>query len=132
MSYKSENWKEKLDEVRNYVEPRKEGSVEKTAEDIVNEEIELLIAHLEEDVSVGALQKLHEEKTKLQDELKLVEAKIIALAEGTEEIIGDTEDKLPEVPVIVEEEKLSLAKTAEKLTEKNMLGRLAKSLRLDE
>ena len=132
MSYKSENWKEKLEEVRNYVEPRKEGSVEKCAEDIVSEEIDLLIAHLEEDLSVGALQKLHEEKTKLQEELKLVEAKILALAEGTEEIIGDTEDKLPEVPVIVEEEKLSLAKTAEKLTEKNMLGRLAKSLRLDE
>ena len=130
MSYKSENWKEKLEEVRNYVEPRKEGSVEKCAEDIVSEEIDLLIAHLEEDLSVGALQKLHEEKTKLQEELKLVEAKILALAEGTEEIIGDTEDKLPEVPVI--EEKLSIEKTVEKLTEKNMLGRLAKSLRLDE
>ena len=32
----------------------------------------------------------------------------------------------------VQEENTSLEKTVEKLTEKNMLGRLAKSLRLDE
>ena len=49
MSYKSENWKEKLDEVRNYVEPRKEGTIEKTAEDIISDEIEALVAHLEEE-----------------------------------------------------------------------------------
>lgn len=40
MSYKSENWKEKLDEVRNYIEPRKEGTVEKTAEQIISDEID--------------------------------------------------------------------------------------------
>jgi len=34
--------------------------------------------------------------------------------------------------VEVKEENTSLEKTVEKLTEKNMLGRLAKSLRLDE
>ena len=32
----------------------------------------------------------------------------------------------------VKEEKLSVERTIEKLTEKNMLGRLSKSLRLDE
>ena len=51
MSYKSENWKDKLDEVRNYVEPRKDGTLEKTAEDIISDEIEALVAHLEEDLS---------------------------------------------------------------------------------
>jgi len=34
--------------------------------------------------------------------------------------------------VEVKEEKLSVEKTVEKLVERNMLGRLAKSLRLDE
>ena len=38
---------------------------------------------------------------------------------------------LPEEQEVVEE-KLSVEKTIEKLTEKNMLGRLSKSLRLDE
>ena len=37
-----------------------------------------------------------------------------------------------EVEEEVKEEKLSLEKTVEKLTEKNMLGRLSKSLRLNE
>ena len=34
MSYKSENWKEKLEEVRNHI-ALKEGSVEKTADEIL-------------------------------------------------------------------------------------------------
>ena len=43
--------------------------------------------------------------------------------------VGDEdEDSLPDVPVIEE----TFQKTVEKLTEKNMLGRLAKSLRLNE
>ena len=46
--------------------------------------------------------------------------------------------KMGELPAMEEvqeeviEENLSFEKTVEKLTEKNMLGRLAKSLRLDE
>jgi hypothetical protein len=39
---------------------------------------------------------------------------------------------MEEVQEEVIEENTSLEKTVEKLTEKNMLGRLAKSLRLDE
>ena len=39
---------------------------------------------------------------------------------------------MEEVQEEVIEENLSFQKTVEKLTEKNMLGRLAKSLRLDE
>ena len=39
MSYKSENWKEKLEQVRNHI-ALKEGSVEKTADEILDEEIE--------------------------------------------------------------------------------------------
>ena len=39
MSYKSENWKEKLEEVRSHV-ALKPGSVEKTADDILSEQID--------------------------------------------------------------------------------------------
>jgi len=39
MSYKSENWKDKLEQVRSHVQ-LKEGSVEKSAEQIIDEEIE--------------------------------------------------------------------------------------------
>ena len=39
MSYKSENWKEKLEQVRGHI-ALKEGSVEKSADEILNEEIE--------------------------------------------------------------------------------------------
>jgi len=39
MSYKSENWKEKLEQVRGHI-ALKEGSVEKSADDILNDQIE--------------------------------------------------------------------------------------------
>ena len=39
MSYKSENWKEKLEEVRMHV-ALKEGSVEKSADDILSDQID--------------------------------------------------------------------------------------------
>lgn len=39
MSYKSENWKEKLEQVRNHI-ALKEGSVEKTADEILESQIE--------------------------------------------------------------------------------------------
>ena len=39
MSYKSENWKEKLEQVRNHI-TLKEGSVEKTADEILESQIE--------------------------------------------------------------------------------------------
>ena len=49
MSYKSENWKEKLEQVRNHI-ALKEGSVEKSADDILNEQIEESLNSIEEDV----------------------------------------------------------------------------------
>lgn len=39
MSYKSENWKEKLEQVRNHVQ-LKEGSVEKSADEILSDQID--------------------------------------------------------------------------------------------
>ena len=126
MSYKSENWKEKLDEVRNYIEPRKEGSVEKTAEDVISDEIDALVAHLEEDLATTST-LLDEEKVPCPH----CDGKGYHMKENTlpEVSVGDEdEDSLPDVPVIEE----TFQKTVEKLTEKNMLGRLAKSLRLNE
>jgi hypothetical protein len=52
MSYKSENWKEKLEQVRSHI-ALKEGSVEKTADEIISEDIENdLLTGFEEDVKV--------------------------------------------------------------------------------
>lgn len=52
MSYKSENWKEKLEQVRGHI-ALKEGSVEKTADEIISEDIENdLLTGFKEDVKV--------------------------------------------------------------------------------
>jgi hypothetical protein len=169
MSYKSENWKEKLDEVRNYIEPRKEGTVEKTAEQIISDEIDQeLSTYFSEDTlpEVEEIkefeQGLDEVQQKEVDALKKLSKDMQAVLKGYQKIVGmgdkelkdkkyntDYEAVLKARDVIftligkvntqktlnkeeVQEENTSLEKTVEKLTEKNMLGRLAKSLRLDE
>ena len=53
MSYKSENWRDKLEEVRNHI-TLKEGSVEKSADEILDEEIEQELNSFEEDVILEA------------------------------------------------------------------------------
>ena len=49
MSYKSENWKESLEQVRSHVQ-LKEGSIEKSAEQIIDEEIEAELRLFETEV----------------------------------------------------------------------------------
>ncbi len=163
MSYKSENWKEKLDEVRNYVEPRKEGTIEKTAEDIISDEIEALVAHLEEEKVEDTLPEVEDIEEFIAEEgmgdkiSKLFKTKDKKEVSGIANLMNMTDvkvlqamqkqnpkgfkrmtAKMGELPAMEEvqeeviEENLSFEKTVEKLTEKNMLGRLAKSLRLDE
>ena len=181
MSYKSENWKEKLDEVRNYIEPRKEGTVEKTAEQIISDEIDQELStffsedtlpeveEIEEDIlleaSAGAMiDKLFNLKGDKDSQygvakmlsmtgVKVVHSlqkqnpkgfeKLIVQLGKEKKITLPTNNKLLAMfrdagvkplkdEVEVKEENTSLEKTVEKLTEKNMLGRLAKSLRLDE
>lgn len=176
MSYKSENWKEKLDEVRNYIEPRKEGTVEKTAEQIISDEIDTELATFfsedtlpeVEDVKAFEEVELDEVQQKEVEALKKLSKDMQAVLKGYQKIVkmGDNELKdkkynkdyeavlkardvifsligkvntqkiinKEEVEAVeeIKEEKLSIEKTIEKLTEKNMLGRLAKSLRLDE
>ena len=51
MSYKSENWKEKLEQVRNHIQ-LKEGSVEKSADEILNDQIEEELNSFEEEIEI--------------------------------------------------------------------------------
>lgn len=171
MSYKSENWKEKLEEVRSHV-ALKEGSVEKSADEILNQEIEEELKLFEEetkeivleasagdmidklfnlkgdkDAGYGVAKMLNMTGVKVVQAmqkqnpdgfLKTVKAlgkdSKIKLATNNQlmKLFKDAGVKPLKNEVQVEEEKLSVEKTIEKLTEKNMLGRLSKSLRLDE
>ena len=173
MSYKSENWKESLEQVRSHVQ-LKEGSIEKSAEQIIDEEIEAELRLfetevIEEDIlleaSAGAMiDKLFNLKGDKDSQygvakmlsmtgVKVVQSmqkqnpkgfeKLIVQLGKEKKITLPTNNKLLAMfrdagvkplkdEVEVKEENTSLEKTVEKLTEKNMLGRLAKSLRLDE
>ena len=176
MSYKSENWKESLEQVRAHI-TLKEGSVEKTADQILDEEIEAELKLFENDTiptieeelileasAAGMIDKLFNlkgdkdagygvakmlnmtgvkviqamQKQNPQGFMKTVKAlgkdKNIKLATNNAlmKMFKDQGVKpLPE-EVEIKEEKLSVEKTIEKLTEKNMLGRLAKSMELNE
>ena len=185
MSYKSENWKEKLEEVRAHI-TLKEGSVEKTADEILDEEIEqelqnsfeedtlpeiedLESVNIDEDVILEAsagemIDKLFNlkgdkdagygvakmlnmtgvkvvqsmQKQNPQGFLKTVKAlgkdNKIKLATNNalmkmfkDQGIKPLKDEVEETPV-----KESVEKTTAKLVERNMLGRLAKQLKLNE
>lgn len=173
MSYKSENWQQKLAEVRGHI-ARKEGSLEKTADEIINEEIESelrLLETTEEVVEEGLI--LEASAGGMIDQLfnlkgdkdagygvakmlnmtgvKVVQAMQKQNPDGfmkTVKTLGkDSKIKLATNNALmkmfkdagvkplkdeVKEEKLSVEKSIEKLTEKNMLGRLAKSMELNE
>lgn len=174
MSYKSENWEEKLEEVRMHV-ALKEGSVEKSADDILSDQIdEELATFFVEDTEELVLEASSGEmikkvfNTKSETEAlgiaKLLSMTDVKVALGMQKQNPDGFKKttfsmgadnknrnmasqkelekmfkkagvkpLPEETVEeVKEEKLSVERTITKLTEKNMLGRLSKSLRLDE
>lgn len=108
-----ESWKDKLAEVRNFtkseektiVEETKEVEVEESADDILNREIEEELNTFDSEEVVE--ETLEEKRTRLQSELREVEQQIA-------------------------EQNQPLEKSIEKLTERNMLGRLAKTLRLNE
>lgn len=157
MSYKSENWKEKLDEVRQFVQ-RKEGSIEKTAEQIINEEIEELLHEFEPDDSFVKEDTINEEsmEDKIKKLFKITDKKatlgianlmsmtdpkvLLGMQKQNPKGFERMAKKLGELPSMeaveeaVEETpvKESVEKTVEKLTERNMLGRLAKQLKLNE
>ena len=109
-------WKEKLQEVRSFVKETEkvESVVEETpvvseGTDVENEIEELLKEEFAEDSKTEeTLESLQEERLRLQEELTEVENKIKELDNG------------------------SVEKSVEKLAERNMLGRLSKTLRLNE
>ena len=188
MSYKSENWKEKLEQVRNHI-ALKEGSVEKTADEILDEEIEqelstgfeedtlpeiedLESVNIDEDVILEAsagemidkLFNLKGDKDAGYGVAKMLNMTGVKVIQGMQKQNPDgflktvralgkdnkirlaTNKQLMKMfkdqgvkplkdEVQVEEETVSeekLEKTVEKLTERNMLGRLAKQLKLNE
>ena len=185
MSYKSENWKEKLEEVRNHI-TLKEGSVEKTADEILDEEIEkelqnsfgedtlpeiedLESVNIEEDVileasagemidklfnlkgdkdagygvakmmnmtGVKVIQQMQKQNPKgfMNTVKALGKDSKIKLATNNQLMkmfkdagVKPLKDEVEETPV-----RESVEKTTEKLVERNMLGRLAKQLKLNE
>ena len=104
----NQSWKDKLEQVRAH---GKQPVVEPVNEDTLTEdEIEALLKEEfkeEAEKSETKVESLEEKKLRLETELRDIEQQ---LAEQSE----------------------SVEKSIEKLTERNMLGRLAKSLRLNE
>ena len=181
MSYKSENWKEKLEQVRSHI-ALKEGSVEKTADEIISEDIENdLLTGFEEDVKVvedeiteelvleasmgDMIKKVFntDSETEAMGIAKLLNMTDVKVALAMQKQnpngfkkttfgMGADNNKQRDMikdkdlmkmfkkagvsplkdSVEVEEKpvKESVEKSAEKLVEKNMLGRLAKQLHL--
>ena len=174
MSYKSENWKEKLEQVRGHIS-LKEGSVEKSADEILNDQIEeelttffqeeeVIEEELVLEVSMGdAIKKVFntDSETEALGIAKLLNMTDVKVALGMQkrnpqgfkkttfamgadnknrDMIKDKDlmkmfkkagVKPLEDEVEIQSEE-SVEKTTEKLVERNMLGRLAKQLRLNE
>jgi len=106
----NQSWKVKLQEVRNYQQEPKVEKPQVVEEDKDLDEIEALLKEEfkeEAEVTEESLESLEEKKLRLETELREVEQQLA-------------------------EQSQSVEKSIEKLTERNMLGRLAKSLRLNE
>ena len=157
MSFKSENWKEILQQVREGIQ--EQNAVVKTEDDIVSEEIDALLENFDAPVVEENLQEVTDKEV---DALKILSKDMQSVLKGYQSIVkmGDKElkdskynkdyeavlkardtiftligkvntQKIMNKEDVVEEE-LSVEKTIDKLTEKNMLGRLAKSMELNE
>jgi len=161
MSYKSENWKEKLEQVRAYgtFSERKEGSLEESADDVLTREIEEELRLIDEEESQITKEETSDEEIVLGEEgmgdklKKLFKLKNDKQINGVANLMNMTSvkvlqsmqkqnpqgflrmaEKMGELPAMEEVTpvKESVEKSIEKLTEKNMLGRLAKQLQLNE
>ena len=114
MSHKTENWQEALLRVRKGLN-ESNTPIEKTEDEIISEEIDALINLLEKDEKKDALKDVPSAGDKF-DATKLKDEKGKKLYDT-----GIKEDK-----------ENRLEGMLSKLTEKNMLGRLAKSMSLNE
>ena len=91
MSYKSENWKEKLEQVRNHI-ALKEGSVEKTADEILESQIEEELKTFDDiqevtDKEISAVKKL----SKLIEKAKKDYQKIAKMGDKSLQLTGFNE-----------------------------------------
>jgi single-stranded DNA-specific DHH superfamily exonuclease len=109
-----QTWKDKLEEVRGFNKPTL-AVTEETAVETVEEQHEL-------DEIEELLKKEFDEQAESQEEN----------LESLEEKRDRLQTELNQVELELAEENQSVEKSIEKLTERNMLGRLAKSLRLNE
>ena len=109
-----QTWKDKLEEVRGFNKPTL-AVTEETAVETVEEQHEL-------DEIEELLKKEFDEQAEIQEEN----------LESLEEKRDRLQTELNQVELELAEENQSVEKSIEKLTERNMLGRLAKSLRLNE
>jgi predicted peroxiredoxin len=175
MSYNKDNWKDKLDEVRNFGrEPAVVVEEVLDNDTVINNEIEEELKKffqedettetIEEEIlleaSAGAmidqLFNLKGDKDSQYGVAKMLSMTGVKVVQqmqkqnpkGFEKLVSQlgkekkitlpTNSKLMKmfkdagIKETVQEENLSVEKTVEKLVERNMLGRLAKSLRLDE
>ena len=155
MSHKTENWQEALQRVRQGLKENSEPVVEKTEDDLISEEIDGLLNDFEEtpaeeiveitDKEISAVKKLskdmqsvlkgYQKITGLGDkELKDTKHNetykaILTARDKVLTLIGTLQtDKLLKGEEVETEEEVNV----EKLSEKNMLGRLAKSMSLNE
>ena len=104
----NKTWKDKLEEVRGF--NKTETSPAIIDEKLTSDEIEEMLKEEFKELAEGektAVESLEEKRDRLKKELAHIEEEIATSAESVE-------------------------KTIEKLTERNMLGRLAKSLKLNE
>ena len=106
----TQSWKEKLEQVRGFNKPKVELDKPLTEEQLQENEIESLLK-----------EEFVEETEKSETEVESLEEKKLRL-----------ETELREVEIQLAEQSQSVEKSIEKLTERNMLDRLAKSLRLNE
>ena len=150
MTIKTESWKEQLEKVRAYgtFTEHKEESIEQSADDILNQEIEeeLKLFESEEEITekpmssgdmIKKLFKLKNDKEVLgvANLMNMTDVKVLQkMQRDNPKGFARMAAHMGKLPAMeeVQEEKLSIEKTVSKLTEKNMLGRLAKQLQLNE
>ena len=150
MTIKTESWKEQLEKVRAYgtFTEHKEESVEQSADDILNQEIEeeLKLFESEEEITekpmssgdmIKKLFKLRNDKevNGVANLMNMTDVKVLLkMQKDNPKGFARMAAHMGKLPAMeeVQEEKLSIEKTVSKLTEKNMLGRLAKQLQLNE
>ena len=132
MSHKTENWQEALLRVRQGLNENKEPIVELSADEVINEEIDALILLLLDDNFVASL----EEDDKRDGDPCWKGYKQVGMKKkGGKEVpncVPMNEEELEKAGIKKEDVDYSHVEDLEevmlsKLTEKNMLGRLAKS-----